>query len=113
MPFDDLPMTRELLLEADLPGAPVSRVEIRRITMAPNLAPGAHKHNGPVLGSIVEGAVRFQVGTDPEQVLRPGDVFHEPAGAPITHFDALEDGAVFLGYFPLEPGQKADIEMLG
>ncbi|HEY0814345.1 MAG TPA: cupin domain-containing protein [Pseudonocardia sp.] len=113
MPLNDLPMSRELLLEADLPGTPVSRVEIRRITMAPNLAPGAHRHNGPVLGSIVAGAVRFQVGAGPEQVLRPGDVFHEPAGAPITHFDALEDGAVFLGYFPLEPGLQPEIEMLG
>ena len=112
MPFEDLPMTRELLLDAALPGTPVARVEIRRITLAPNLAPGAHTHNGPVLGSILEGAVRFQVEDGPEQVLRPGDVFHEPAGTLITHFDALEDGAVFLGYFPLAPGQEAEITML-
>jgi quercetin dioxygenase-like cupin family protein len=112
MPFEDLPLTRELLLDTALPGAPVARVEIRRITMAPNLAPGAHKHNGPVLGSILEGAVRFQIAAGPEQVLLPGDVFHEPAGSLITHFDALEDGAVFLGYFLLGPGQEAAIEML-
>ena len=112
MPFEDQPVTREILLDAALPGTPVARVEIRRITMAPNLVPGAHTHNGPVLGSILEGSVRFQVDAGPERVLRPGDVFHEPAGTVITHFDALEDGVVFLGYFPLGPGEEAEIELL-
>jgi quercetin dioxygenase-like cupin family protein len=112
MEFENLPMTRELVLDATLDGLLVDRVEVRRITMAPHLAPGAHVHNGPVLGSIVEGSVLFQVEDAPQLVLRPGDVFFEPANVPISHFDALEDGVIFLGYFPLAAGQQPDITMV-
>jgi quercetin dioxygenase-like cupin family protein len=112
MEFDELPMTREVVLDAALLGLTVERVEVRRIRMAPHLAPGAHVHNGPVLGNVVEGSVLFQVEDGPRLVLGPGDVFFEPANVRISHFDALEDGATFLGYFPLAPGQEPDITML-
>jgi quercetin dioxygenase-like cupin family protein len=112
MALEDLPVTRELVLEAALGAQEVERVEVRRITMAANLALGAHVHNGPVLGSIVEGSVLFQVEDGEQRVLRPGDVFFEPAGVVITHFDALEEGVVFLGYFPLGTGQQAEITLI-
>ncbi len=112
MGIEDLPMTREVILDAALLGIRVERVEVRRIRMAPNLVPGAHTHNGPVLGSIVEGSVLFQVEDQDPVVLGPGDVFFEPANTPITHFDAQDAGAVFLGYFPLLAHQQADITML-
>lgn len=112
MPLDDLPMTREVVLDVTLAGLRVERVEVRRIRMAPHLAPGSHVHNGPVLGNIVEGSVLFQVEDGPEIVLRAGDVFFEPGGVQIEHFDALDDGVTFLGYFPLQPGQQADITLV-
>jgi quercetin dioxygenase-like cupin family protein len=62
-----------------------------------------------VVGSIVEGSVVFQVDGQPESVLRPGDVFFEPGHARIARFDAGEDGVTFLAYFPLGPGQEAEI----
>jgi quercetin dioxygenase-like cupin family protein len=55
-------------------------------------------HNGPVVGSIVDGSAVFQIDGEPETVLRPGDVFYEPEGARITRFDAQEAGVTFLAY---------------
>lgn len=80
--------------------------------MAPNIGAGAHVHNGPVFGSIVEGAVLFQVEDRPQAVLSPGDVFFEPADERINHFDSLDGGATFLAYFPLEPEQQPEIEIV-
>lgn len=74
--------------------------------MVANLAPGAHVHNGPVLGHIVEGSVLFQVADEPSVVLRAGDVFFEPAGTRITHFDALDEAVEFLAYFRCEPAKS-------
>ena len=54
-------VVRKLLLEQDLAWGPTGRVEVRRITMAPNAAAGRHRHNGPVFGTIERGSVLFQV----------------------------------------------------
>ncbi|MFF4490959.1 cupin domain-containing protein [Streptomyces sp. NPDC001544] len=82
------------------------RVQVGRIHRLAGHASGRHVHNGPVVGSIVEGTVRFQVEGQAETVLRPGDVFFEPAGVPIAHFDAMDEDVTFLGYFPLTAGQE-------
>lgn len=106
-PTPEQPMTREILLDARLPESlATERVEVRRIHMLAGHASGRHIHNGPVVGSIVEGSVLFQVEGQNEIILRPGDVFFEPAGVPIAHFDAMEEDVTFLGYFPLAAGQE-------
>jgi quercetin dioxygenase-like cupin family protein len=106
-PTPEQPMTREVLLDAGLSETVATeRVQVRRIHMLAGHASGRHVHNGPVVGSIVEGSVRFQVEGQAETVLRPGDVFFEPAGVPIAHFDAMDEDVTFLGYFPLTPGQE-------
>ena len=84
-------------------------VEIRRITLAPDFAVGFHLHNGPVFGTVVEGSVTYQIEGEPAAVLHAGDIFYEPAHAPIARFDAAEEGAVFLGYFLLEDGQVPEL----
>ena len=112
MGIEDLPVAREVVLDVALAGLPVDRVEVRRIVLPPNLAPGAHVHNGPVLGSIVAGSVRFQVADGDEVVLHAGDVFYEPADVRIEHFDALGDGVTFIGYFPLTAGQQAELTIV-
>ncbi|GAB3803268.1 hypothetical protein GCM10028798_21820 [Humibacter antri] len=75
-------------------------------------APGssAHSHNGPVFGTILRGRVLFQVDGEPERTLQSGDVFYEPEGARILHFDALDEDVEFIGVFPLEPDQDASME---
>lgn len=104
------PVTRSIVQLTRLePAHRTAAVEVRRITMAPGFAAGLHFHNGPVFGNIVEGSVFFQIEGEPETVLRAGDVFYEPADAPIARFDATDEGVVFLGYFLLEDGQEPAI----
>jgi quercetin dioxygenase-like cupin family protein len=107
------PISRETLLDAVLVRPKTtSHVEIRRITIVPGFAGGLHVHNGPVLGSILEGSAVYQVEGGPEEVLRAGDVFVEQEGARIARFDATEEGVTFLGYFLLGADESPQIEML-
>ncbi|MEV2226192.1 cupin domain-containing protein [Nocardia vinacea] len=105
------PISRSILLDQPLPAPlPTHRVEIRRITIAPNHAGGLHIHNGPVFGSIESGSVIYQIDGRPESVLGQGDVFYEPEGVRIARFDAQHEGVTFLGYFLLDADQTPEIE---
>jgi len=86
-------------------------VEVRRITIAANVHPGAHWHNGPVFGVIESGSVYFQVGSEDESVLRSGDTFYEPGNETITRFDATDEGVTFLGWFPTQAGAEPELTM--
>ena len=106
-------VVRKLLLEQDLAWGPTGRVEVRRITMAPNAAAGRHRHNGPVFGTIERGSVLFQVeGGDPV-ILGAGQAFAEPADAVIEHFDATDEGVVFTAVFLLRAGEQGELDLLG
>ena len=99
-------ISRVVELSATLdPAVATSLVEARRISMSAGFAAGRHVHNGPVVGSIVRGTVLFQVDGEPATVLRPGDVFFEPADVPIDHFDARDEDVEFLAFFLLRDGQ--------
>jgi len=105
------PVVRDVVLEVNLPDAlPTDRVQIRRIQMRPGHPAGLHVHNGPVVGSVLEGSVIFEVEGEARSVLRPGDVFYEPEGARIAHFDAGPEGATFHAYFLLRAGQEPGME---
>lgn len=107
VPDPEQPISRDVLLNVHLQQAKdTHRIEVRRIQIVPGHAAGLHVHNGPVVGSIVNGSVSFQVEGEPESVLGPGDVFFEPEGARIVRFDARDDGVTFLAYFLLGPGQE-------
>lgn len=102
----DEAVTRVLLDDHALPSAfATGHVEVRRITMAPNVAAGPHAHNGPVFGILLNGSVRFQVGDGPTSTLTAGDTFSEPADALIARFDTEEAGASFVAWFLLAPGE--------
>ncbi|MGO4104731.1 cupin domain-containing protein [Leifsonia sp. YAF41] len=100
------PVVRATLLEQALDNKVTASVQVRRITLLPDVAGGPHHHNGPVFGSIEAGSVYFQVDGGPETVLRVGDVFYEPAGILIDRFDATSEGVTFLGYFLSSPGEE-------
>ena len=70
-------------------------------------------HNGPVVGSILEGSVVYQAEGQPAPVLQAGNVFFEPEGEQIARFDAGDDGVTFLAYFLLSPGQDPQIAFPG
>jgi quercetin dioxygenase-like cupin family protein len=110
-PDAEHPLIREIVLDVRLPeGIPLDRIEVRRIQMLPGHPAGLHVHNGPVVGSVVEGSVIVQIAGEPESELGPGEVFYEPEGARIARFDAGDEGATFLAYFPLREGQEPEIE---
>ena len=105
------PLIREVVLDVQLPQTtPTSRVQVRRIRMLPDYPAGLHIHNGPVVGSILEGSVVYQVEGEAQSVLGPGDVFYEQEGARIARFDAGAKGVTFLAYFLLRAGQEPAIE---
>ena len=109
-PDPEQPISREVVLDAHLrPVKDIHRIEVRRIQIVPGHAGGLHVHNGPVVGSIVEGSAIYQIEGEPESVLSAGDVFYEPEGARIARFDARDDGVTFLAYFPLGAGENAEI----
>ena len=104
------PITRDVLLRAHLQHAKQThQIEFRRIHIVPGHAAGLHVHNGPVVGSILDGSATFQIDGEPESILGPGDVFFEPEGARIARFDAGDDGVTFLAYFLLGQDQDPDI----
>jgi quercetin dioxygenase-like cupin family protein len=108
------PIVRESLLTAVLDGAPVERVQVARIELAPGQETGLHVHPCAVVGLITSGTIRFRVEGEEEQTLHAGDAFHEPAGARIAHFDNASEGepAAFVACYLLPPGETRLIEML-
>jgi quercetin dioxygenase-like cupin family protein len=113
-PSAEQPVTRTVVSDVRLPAVkPTDRVQVREIRLLPSAPVGAHVHNGPVFGSIVAGSVVYQIDGQAASVLRPGDVFYEPEGQRIARFDAQEDGATFLAWFLLSPGQEPTLTPLG
>jgi quercetin dioxygenase-like cupin family protein len=107
------PITRTVLMSVPLAAAKnTSHVEARRIRLLPGAAGGMHVHNCPVVGNIVEGSVTYQIDGQSPSVLRTGDVFLEPEGARIARFDATDEGATFIAWFLLEPGQVPELIFL-
>jgi quercetin dioxygenase-like cupin family protein len=103
------PVERVTLVEQPLPDKVIASVQVRRITMQPDVAGGPHHHNGPVFGTIEAGSVYFQVDGGVEMVLRAGDVFYEPEGVLIDRFDATSEGVTFLGYFLSGPDEIPEL----
>jgi hypothetical protein len=62
----------------------------------------------------VERVTVARVELAPEMMVGPGDAFHEPAGAEISHFDNASDDepVVFVACYLLAPGADRLIEML-
>lgn len=106
------PVVRDTLLEQPFPATSTSSVEVKRITLQPDVAVGAHRHNGHVFGTIETGSVFFQVDGGAERVLHAGDVFYEPADAVIDRFDATSEGCTFLGYFLSGPGETPELTLV-
>lgn len=105
-------IVRKELLSVPLDNKRVTSVEVREINFEPGQETGRHLHPCPVLGYIVEGAAIVQVEGQPEQRLRAGDAFYEPAGA-VMRFDngSCEHPLKFVAYYLLS-GKQELIQML-
>jgi quercetin dioxygenase-like cupin family protein len=94
-PTPEQPISRTVVLDARFERVKAAeRVEVREIRILAGHDAGVHVHNGPVLGSILDGSAIYQIEGQPESVLKPGDVFYEPEGARIARFDATEEGGL-------------------
>ena len=103
------PVVRVTLLEQQLDNKITAAVQVRRITLQPDVAGGPHRHNGPVFGTIEAGSVVFQTNGGAEIVLSAGDVFYEAEGVRIDRFDATAEGVTFIGVFLTGPGETPEL----
>jgi quercetin dioxygenase-like cupin family protein len=71
------------------------------VTYPPGGANATHRHPCPVVGYVLEGALRMQVMGKPEVVYNPGDTFYEaPTDVHQVSANASQDKpARFLAYF--------------
>jgi quercetin dioxygenase-like cupin family protein len=77
------------------------RVKVVDVSYPPGGANASHTHPCPVVGYVLEGALRMRVNTGPEVVYRAGDTFFESAGD--VHRTSANASATeparFLAYF--------------
>ena len=102
------------LLDALEPRPEIGQVRSARIDLGAGQEAGRHRHPCDVVGYIAAGTIRFRVEGEEERILRAGDAFHEPAGAPIAQFDnaSAHEAATFIAFYLLPPGEDTLIEML-
>jgi quercetin dioxygenase-like cupin family protein len=98
---------RQPLLVAALGSRSVSRVDVRRITLAPGQKTGRHLHPCPVVGYIASGTAFCQVEGEPAELLPVGSVFYEPADRVIVDFGNASDltPLTFIAFYLLDGDQ--------
>lgn len=71
------------------------------VTYAPGGANTTHRHPCPVVGYVLEGALRMQVKGQPEKIYGTGETFYEsPTDVHLVSANASQDTpARFLAYF--------------
>jgi len=77
------------------------RVKLVDVTYAPGGANASHSHPCPVVGYVLQGALRMRVNDAPEVIYRTGDTFYEgPGDIHRTSANAsTTEPARFLAYF--------------
>jgi quercetin dioxygenase-like cupin family protein len=77
------------------------RVKLVDVTYAPGGANASHSHPCPVVGYVLQGALRMRVNDAPEVIYRSGDTFYEgPGDIHRTSANAsATEPARFLAYF--------------
>ena len=91
----------------------LSSVKVDEITFPPGKKAPLHKHSYPVVGQVVKGACLLQVQGENPRILHEGDVFYEPAGVTILHFDNNSDTETMeFTAFYLVNGQEALTKIL-
>jgi quercetin dioxygenase-like cupin family protein len=74
---------------------------IVEVTYPPGGVNTAHRHPCPVIGYVLEGAVRMQIMGQPERIYKQGDTFSEtPSDVHLVSANASQETpARFLAYF--------------
>src|SRR5437764_9756112 len=77
------------------------QIKLIEVNYGPGESSPPHSHPCPVVGYVLEGAVRMRVGGSPEAVYKAGDTFYEDAnGQHLVSANASTTAkARFLAYF--------------
>jgi quercetin dioxygenase-like cupin family protein len=87
---------------------PLSKLDgdhLKAVLVEVNYGPGeasqAHSHPCPVIGYVVEGAIRSQVKGEPEMTYKAGESFYEPANGvhQVSANASATEPAKLLAYF--------------
>lgn len=107
-------VTRKTLLATSIdPERAVARVGIQEVTMGPKQRAPLHLHPCPTLGVVTEGTIVFQVEGEPEQHLKAGDAFYEPADVRVSRFDNDGDTpARFIVHYLLGKNEQETVRVL-
>ncbi|TPW77767.1 cupin domain-containing protein [Schumannella soli] len=104
---------RDSVIDVQLPQPrTVSRIQGKRIRIPAGAPTGVHEHNGPVVGVVLEGTAVMQIVGQEPVTIETGEPFYEPEGVRMLRFDAGPDGLVFLGFFPVGPGEEPTLTPL-
>ena len=63
------------------PAGGIAEVRMVEVRYGPSASSKSHRHSCPVVGYVIEGAIRSQVDAGPETIYKAGESFYEPAGA--------------------------------
>ncbi len=77
------------------------KVSVEEVDYGPGESSPPHSHPCPVIGYVVEGALRVQVQGEPEAIYRAGEIFYEaPNGVHLVSANASsKDPAKLIAYF--------------
>ncbi len=83
---------------------PLADFDALLIELRPPVGEGReHRHNGPVLGYVLEGKVRFGVNHEPARIVSVGETFFEETGALHSTFGSVEGAPARLIVFMVVP----------
>ena len=96
-----------------LPALDGQRLEatIVEVTYPPGGANPAHQHPCPVIGYVLEGALRMQVKGQPERTFKSGETFFEaPTDVHVVSANASQEApARFLAYFVCDRATRLSV----
>jgi quercetin dioxygenase-like cupin family protein len=84
------------------------QVSVSEVRYAPGGVSGPHQHSCPVVGYVLEGAVRWAVNGQPPRVITAGESFYETLGdvhSTSANASATEP-ARFLAIFTCDGGKS-------
>lgn len=104
------PAQSRIAISHDLPAlqGDHAKATLVEVTYRPGASSVSHTHPCPVIGFVLNGAIRFQVNSDPEVVLHAGESFYEPPNA-IHRVSANASNTVdakFLAFFVCDGGPE-------
>ena len=104
---------KELLTAIIATARPISRVEIKEVTMEPKQKAPLHLHPCTTVGVILEGTISFQIEGQPVQSLHVGDAFYEPIDVRVAKLDNYSDvTARFAVFYLLGPNESDTLRIL-